>query len=100
MAGLPDDRGPEARRPDRRPPMAVAMEWVSKITTVSVMMVLPAGAGYWADRTFGTEPWLLILGTAAGMAVAMTQLLKMVGPARARRTERPEREQGGKRRNE
>lgn len=70
---------------DRRPPMAVAMEWVSKITTVAVMMVLPAFAGYWADNRWGTGPWLLILGAAFGSTLFFVQLLQMVERPRDKR---------------
>lgn len=66
---------------DQRPPMAVAMEWVSKITTVAVMMVLPAFAGYWADSRWGTDPWFLIIGASLGFATALLQLTRMVNGA-------------------
>ena len=64
---------------DKRPPMAVAMEWVSRITTVALTMVLPAGGGYWIDQRLGTAPWLLILGAGGGLVFGMMQLLAMVG---------------------
>lgn len=69
------DRPPE----DRRPPIAVAMEWVSRITSVSVTMVLPAGIGYLLDRWLGIAPWLLIVGAAGGLVLGFLQLLRMVG---------------------
>lgn len=64
---------------DRRPPLAVAMERASQVTTIAVMMVLPAWAGYWVDGKLGTAPWLLILGAGGGLAVGFLQLLKLVG---------------------
>lgn len=70
---------------DKRPPMAIAMEWVSKITSVSVMMVLPAVVGYWADSRWGSGPWLLVLGATAGLAIFLTQLLQMVGDPRRKK---------------
>lgn len=63
---------------EKRPPMAVAMEWVSRITTVSLTMVLPAGGGYLIDQRWGTGPWLLVLGAGGGLIVGMMQLMAMV----------------------
>jgi F0F1-type ATP synthase assembly protein I len=59
--------------------MAVAMEWVSQITTVALMMALPAAAGYWVDEKLGTSPGLLIAGAVLGLVVGMMQLLRFVG---------------------
>lgn len=64
---------------DRRPPLAIAMEWVSRITTVSLVMVLPALAGLWCDSKWGTGPWLVTTGAVFGMAAGMMQLLRMTG---------------------
>jgi putative F0F1-ATPase subunit (Ca2+/Mg2+ transporter) len=46
--------------------MALAMEWVAKITTVGVMMVLPAVGGKWLDARWGTSYW-----TGAGLVIGM-----------------------------
>lgn len=58
--------------------MVVAMMWVQRITTISLEMVLPAGAGYWLDEKFGTEPWLVAIGAIFGLSAAMWHLLQMV----------------------
>jgi len=58
-----------------RPPMVVAMQWVSRITTISFMMLIPAGIGYWLDDVWGTSPWVLIVGVVLGMCIGMKQLL-------------------------
>ncbi len=65
-------------QPDDRPPMAIAMQWVSQITTISLIMVLPAGLGYWLDNRWDTEPWLIACGAAIGFAIGMWQLLQLV----------------------
>ena len=57
--------------------MAIAMQWVSRITTVSLTMALPALGGVLLDGFSGTSPWLLIVGAVLGFAAAMSQLLKM-----------------------
>jgi F0F1-type ATP synthase assembly protein I len=31
------------------------------------------GAGYWADRWFGTTPWLLLLGGGIGIGTGLWQ---------------------------
>ena len=59
-----------------RPPMAAAMEWVSKITTVSLEMVLPGVAGFWADNYFQTK-WLAPMGFFLGFALGLYHLLRM-----------------------
>lgn len=63
---------------DQRPPMVVAMHWVSQVTTVGLEMSLPAGLGYWLDLRWGTLPWLVSLGGLLGFGLGMWHLLKMV----------------------
>ena len=40
--------------------MAQAVEWVSKITTVALEMVLPAIGGRYLDQRLGTQYWALV----------------------------------------
>ena len=61
---------------DRPPPLAVGMQLASQIISVSLMMALPAGAGYWGDSKLGTSPWLLSLGAVVGLLIGMLQLLR------------------------
>jgi hypothetical protein len=61
-------------------PLAVAMEWVAKITTVALEMFLPAIGGGYLDRWLGTNYWALI-GLALGVTVGMWHLLQMTRPA-------------------
>jgi F0F1-type ATP synthase assembly protein I len=63
---------------DGRPPMVAAMQWVSRITTVSLEMALPAGLGYLADQRWGTEPWLTSVGALFGFIVGFWHLLQLV----------------------
>ena len=63
--------------PPRKPhPIALAMEWVAKITTVALEMFLPAVAGGWLDRRLGTNHWALI-GVVLGVTVGLWHLLQM-----------------------
>lgn len=57
--------------------MAIAMEWVSRIITVSLEMVLPGLGGQWLDRRWGTSPLLLLLGLALGLSLGVWQLIRM-----------------------
>ena len=64
--------------------MAVALGWVSRITTLAAVMVAPGILGYVVDRQLGTVALFTILGMALGMVLGMWSLL------RATRTARPE----------
>ena len=66
-----------APRQNSRPPLVVAMEWVTQVTTISLEMSLPAAGGYWLDKKWGTAPWLLIIGAIGGFYVAMKHLLAL-----------------------
>ena len=63
----------EAPGPD---PLASAMEWVTKITTVGLEMVLPAVGGAYLDKQVGTTYWALV-GAMLGMVFGMWHLLQM-----------------------
>jgi cyanate permease len=60
-----------------RHPYAVAMAWVSRITTVALEMVLPGLVGIWLDRRWGTSPWITLLGFGLGMTLAIWHLIQM-----------------------
>lgn len=57
-------------------PLALALEWVSKITTVALEMVLPAIGGGYLDKRFHTEHWALV-GLVLGFSLGMWHLLQM-----------------------
>jgi Putative F0F1-ATPase subunit (ATPase_gene1). len=52
------------------------MEWVAKITTVALEMMLPAVGGRFLDQHFRTNYWALV-GLVLGMTVGMWHLLQM-----------------------
>ena len=67
---------------DERPgidPMALALEWVTKITTVGLEMVLPAVGGGYLDRRLNTTYWTLI-GVVFGVVFGIWHLLLMTRP--------------------
>lgn len=63
---------------DDRSPTAKALSTVSHITSISLMMVIPAIAGYFIDQRLGTSILFTALGLVAGMAVSIWQLVKFV----------------------
>ena len=66
-------------QPDPPQAMAVAMEWVSRITVVAVEMVLPGVAGQWLDHRYSTN-FLALLGFAGGVSFAIWHLIVMTKP--------------------
>lgn len=68
--------GPSTVPDDERPPMVVAFEWVARITTVALEMVLPGLAGSWLDGKFGTG-FIALVGFALGITVGIWHLLVM-----------------------
>ena len=65
--------------------MALAMEWVAKITTVGLEMVLPGIGGHYLDERLGTGYWAPI-GFVVGLVFGLWHLLQMTKP----RTKPPE----------
>lgn len=61
---------------DQVAPMAAAMEWVSRITTISLEMVLPGLAGQWLDQKWGTN-FLALVGFALGLTIGIWHLLAL-----------------------
>ncbi|MBI2478826.1 MAG: AtpZ/AtpI family protein [Planctomycetia bacterium] len=56
--------------------IAKGMQWVAKITTVALEMVLPAVIGKWLDQLLGTH-FLGVLGLAVGVPLGIWHLVKM-----------------------
>lgn len=66
--------------PDHNPPpMAVAMTWVSRITTISLLMVVPGVGGLWLDRRLGTQVVFTLVGFVLGLTAGLWQLIKLSG---------------------
>jgi F0F1-type ATP synthase assembly protein I len=58
--------------------MAEAMKWVSVVTTVVGMMIVPALGGFWIDNLLGSKGVFTILGVVFGFVGGMYGLLHMV----------------------
>lgn len=65
----------------RKDPMAVALEWVSRITAVALEMVLPGLFGQWLDAKLGTN-FLVLAGFVLGLVGGVWHLIAMTQPKR------------------
>ena len=63
---------------DRGSPLSIALEWVSRITAVALVMVLPGLLGYWLDQKLGTG-FLMLAGFVFGIVGGMYSLLALTG---------------------
>lgn len=57
--------------------MALAMAWVARVFTVSLVMVVPGIAGVWLDGKLGTS-FLSLMGFIVGLCLGMWILLVFV----------------------
>lgn len=57
--------------------MAEALRWVSRLTTVSLEMVVPGLIGLWLDRQCGTVILFTLLGFGLGLTVGIWHLIRM-----------------------
>jgi ATP synthase protein I len=53
------------------------MEWSSRITTISLEMIIPPAMGYWLDQRWNTKVLCLIIGAVLGFATAFGSLLRL-----------------------
>jgi len=53
------------------------MEWSSRITTISLEMIIPPAIGYWLDQRWNTRVLCLIVGAILGFTTAFLSLLKL-----------------------
>jgi len=67
-------------RPPKPPPIAEAIHWVSRITSVALVMLLPILGGRWLDDRWKTQYWALI-GLVVGLLVGLMQLLAIAKEA-------------------
>ena len=71
--------------------MVIALEWVSKITTVALEMVLPAIVGNWLDKRWGTK-FLALMGIALGVSLGIWHLLVLTGTGKIKQENRTDSE--------
>jgi cellobiose-specific phosphotransferase system component IIC len=78
-----------------RPPLAIALEWVSKVTTVALEMVVPGIIGAWMDRRWGTN-FITLIGLACGVSVGIWHLLVLTRSENGTGSKRPNSEKTDK----
>ena len=64
--------------PDGRSPMAVGLEWSTRLITIGLEMAIPIAGGYGLDRRLGTAPLFVCLGTFLGVAIAIWQTYRII----------------------
>lgn len=64
---LPSDRSSRA--------IGQAYVWASRASSIGWSAVIPIALGYWGDRSWGTTPWLVIVGACVGFVAMMQQLM-------------------------
>lgn len=69
--------------------MAVAAEWVSRITAIAFEIVILIWLGTWLDGKFGTG-FLTPIGLVLGPALGFWHLLSVTGAVGSRSTKRKE----------
>ncbi len=70
--------------PDQdRSSFAVAMEWVSRLTSIALEMALPGLGGYGLDRWLGTKVLFLVLGVVIGFILGLWQLILLTKPRKS-----------------
>jgi F0F1-type ATP synthase assembly protein I len=70
--GHPPPKDPDA--------LARGYVWASRVTTIALQAVIPAGLGYWLDQRWGTFPWLLVIGAGLGLAIMLRELIRLTTP--------------------
>jgi ATP synthase protein I len=63
--------------PESRSPLAVGMEWASRVTTIGLEFALPVVLGYGVDSWLHTTPAGIILGALLGFALGMLHAVQM-----------------------
>ena len=61
---------------DQRSPLAAGLEWASRVTTLSLQMVVLGLAGYWLDGKAGTLGLFTLIGFSLGMTLGVWQLIR------------------------
>ncbi len=63
--------------PNDRSPLAEAIAWSARVTTIAMEMVIPGVIGIWIDRKLGTVMVFVVLGIILGMTVGIIHLVRL-----------------------
>lgn len=67
----------ESDHRDQQRQQSLALDWVSRVLAICVVMVLPGIGGGWLDRQLGTGYWT-VLGFVFGFVSGFTTLILLV----------------------
>ncbi len=62
---------------DGRSAMARGYVLASRAMSIGLQMVIPVGLGWWADSSWKTAPWLMVVGVVLGFTSALLQLIQL-----------------------
>ncbi len=65
------------RSDEPRSSLAIGFGWVSRISSVGLMFVVPSLLGVFLDRWWGTNPIALLIGTVLGFTLGMMEILRI-----------------------
>jgi hypothetical protein len=57
--------------------MAIAAAWVSRLTAISLEMVVPGLIGYWLDQKLGSRIVLTLIGFGIGLSLGTWHLIRL-----------------------
>jgi len=63
--------------PEQQSPLAAAMAWSARITSIALEMALPALGGYWLDRKLATGYLFTVIGAVVGMVLGTVGLFRL-----------------------
>ncbi len=71
--------------PQDQSPLVIGYQWVGRIMTVVLEMVIPGAIGLGLDNWLGTKAIFTLAGFALGVTLAVWQLIRMTTPPKSRR---------------
>jgi F0F1-type ATP synthase assembly protein I len=72
--------------PESRSPLALGMEWATKISVIATEFVVPMVLGYFLDRAIGSSPLFMLVGSLCGFLLGTIHSIKLAVPGRDERT--------------
>ena len=64
--------------PKSQNPITAAYRWANQVTSIGLELVLPIAGGWWLDRKYGLEPWLMIGGVLLGCMFGTLGLVRLI----------------------
>ena len=74
---------PSRHADHRQSAIARGMMLAHRTTSMTMSLIVPVGAGYWADQRWETTPWLASLGALIGFPLFLMQLVAFADSSKA-----------------